>query len=459
MNAEKYYVTVRQSPQFRQMTLEELLFQENAVPVVNQNETNTKTYEVDRISQHFLSRVNPYSLTALLRKFNAETAALHEEDPKALYTNFYIPKHGGGFPALFRSIFKTQTRYIRCDSGALCSGIAGILKPLIAQHPALRQEHVYAECKQAVLRLLEETGFDLAAVDFDALLSASFRKIDAPVDRLSSALSALKTMFETEFGALYHTSAFAYVKGRCTVDAMKRHQQNESRWFAKFDLKNFFGSTTPEFVLNMLSMVFPFSEVLRLDHGREALSKALELAFLDGGLPQGTPLSPTMTNIMMIPVDFRIANALRDFKGQRYVYTRYADDFQVSSKYTFSFREVEQLIKDTLASFGAPFTINSAKTRYGSSSGANWNLGLMLNRENNITLGYRKKRQLIAAVSSYVMDRKNGVAWDLRELQALSGNLNYHRMVEGESVDGVISHLSQKFQVDIRKLMKEDLSA
>ena len=83
----------------------------------------------------------------------------------------------------------------------------------------------------------------------------------------------------------------------------------------------------------------------------------------------------------------------------------------------------------------------------------------MLNRENKITLGYKKKRQLIAAISSYVMDRKNGVRWDLRELQALNGNINYHKMVEGESITGVIEFLSRKFGVNINRMMKEDLSA
>ena len=59
-----------------------------------------------------------------------------------------------------------------------------------------------------------------------------------------------------------------------------------------------------EWVLHMFSMVFPFSEVMKDEKGKAELTKALELGFLDGGLPQGTPLSPTVTNIMMIPVDF-----------------------------------------------------------------------------------------------------------------------------------------------------------
>ena len=86
----------------------------------------------------------------------------------------------------------------------------------------------------------------------------------------------------------------------------------------------------------------------------------------------------------MIPVDFEIARTLREYNHQRFVYTRYADDFQISSKYSFSFTEIQDVIVSILKNFEAPFTINSAKTRYGSSAGQNWNLGLMLNKDNEI---------------------------------------------------------------------------
>jgi len=81
--------------------------------------------------------------------------------------------------------------------------------------------------------------------------SGGLRRIDAPLPELMNSLRELKTLFETQMFALYHTTAFAYVKGRSTVDAIKRHQRNESKWFLKLDFANFFGSTTPGFVLDM----------------------------------------------------------------------------------------------------------------------------------------------------------------------------------------------------------------
>lgn len=289
--------------------------------------------------------------------------------------------------------------------------------------------------------------------------SGGLRQIDAPKEELMNALRNLKDIFENDFGALYHTNAFAYIKKRSTLDAVKRHQYNESKWFGKFDLSNFFGSTTLEFVLQMFEMIYPFCDVLSRQDGREELSKALELAFLDGGLPQGTPISPLITNIMMIPIDYKLSQKLKNFQKNTFIYTRYADDFIVSSKYDFKCNEVEKLIKDTLSSFKAPFTINSKKTRYGSSSGKNYNLGVLLNGENKITIGRSKKKQFESMLFSFAMDYINNVTWSLEDIQALDGYRNYYHMVEGEVIDAIVEHISKKVGVDIVSLIKSALRA
>lgn len=377
------YITVKQSPSFHQMTLEEFLFNVDVQPqIVNPNMTNTRTYEVEHVSDIFLSKINIERLITKLVQFNNSTDELRNRDRHSLYREFHIPKKSGGL-----------------------------------------------------------------------------RKIDAPEPELMDALRRLKTIFEEDFGALYHTSAFAYIKKRCTLDAVKRHQANESKWFGKYDLSNFFGSTTLDYAIKMLSMVFPFSEVVKREDGLEALKTALELAFLDGGLPQGTPISPLITNVMMIPVDYKLANGLREFNHQRYVYTRYADDFLISSKYSFSFREIERFLIETLAQFDAPFTIKPEKTRYGSSAGSNWNLGVMLNKDNEITVGHKKKRQFQAMLTNYVKDRTNGIAWDKNDVQVMEGLRNYYKMVEGDKIDAIIEHLGQKFGVDIFAMIKADLRA
>lgn len=287
--------------------------------------------------------------------------------------------------------------------------------------------------------------------------SGGLRRIDAPKPELMNALRNLKTIFEEDFHALYHTSAFAYVKNRCTVDAVKRHQKNNSKWFGKLDLHDFFGSTTLDYVIKMFSMVFPFSEIVKVPNGEAELRKALDLAFLNGGLPQGTPLSPLITNVMMIPVDYKLANAFRDFDKQRFIYTRYADDFIISSKVDFDVHRIEKLVVDTLHEFGAPFTINESKTRYGSSAGRNWNLGVMLNKDNEITVGHKKKRQFQSMLYNYVTDKRKGISWPREDIQTMQGLHSYYRMVEPETIDAIVKHTNEKMETDVLRLIKDDL--
>lgn len=383
------FITVRQSPFYHQMSLEEYLFQNFESPVlINENTANTRTYQCRTVSSKFLDKINVDGLISKLKRFNDSTTELRKENRESLYKTFYIPKKSGGL-----------------------------------------------------------------------------RKINAPKPDLMDALRRLKRIFEDDFHALYHTSAFAYIQNRCTVDAVKRHQNNESKWFGKLDLHDFFGSTTLEFVLNMFSLIFPFSEVVKVPDGKEALVTALELAFLDGGLPQGTPISPTITNIMMIPIDFELTKAFREFqvgvpgekKTQSFIYTRYADDFIISSKYDFDVRKIEEFVVNTLEKYNAPFTINAKKTRYGSSAGRNWNLGVMLNKDNEITVGHKRKKQFQAMMYNYVTDKRNGVEWTREDLMTMYGLYSYYRMVEKDVIDAIVKHMNDKLNVDVIALIKGDL--
>lgn len=286
--------------------------------------------------------------------------------------------------------------------------------------------------------------------------SGGLRRIDAPVPELMDALRLLKRIFESSIFALYHTSAFAYIKGRNTIDSVKRHQQNQSKWFAKLDFSNFFGSTTPEFVESMLSSIFPFSEIMKYPAGEEALRRALSLCFLNGGLPQGTPISPLITNMMMIPIDHQICNELRK-RNERFVYTRYADDLLISSRVKFDCDELQNYIRCVLKAFNAPFTLKEEKTRFGSSAGRNWNLGVMLNKDNEITIGYRKKKIFKAMCCSYICDKKNGKSWELHDIQVLSGLISYYKMIEKDNIENIIAQNNKKFCVNLEELIKEDL--
>ena len=161
---------------------------------------------------------------------------------------------------------------------------------------------------------------------------------------------------------------------------------------------------------------------------------------------------------MMIPIDYVLSNELRSNENHL-VYTRYADDLLISSRNSFDCEWLQDYVISVLRSFNAPFILKKEKTRYGSSAGRNWNLGVMLNKDNQITIGHAKKKQFKAMLCSYINDHKNDISWDIHDVQVLQGLISYYRMVEKDYINYVINHNNEKFNVDLEKMIKEDLAA
>lgn len=308
--------------------------------------------------------------------------------------------------------------------------------------------------------------------DYQKWFDKNHRPIDAPDDELQNAQRNLKSILEGTMIASHHSAAYAYVEGRSTVKAVMKHQQWESRWFADFDFSKFFPSTNMEFVISMFRNIYPFEGIVRkYKDGEDVLRKALSICFLNGGLPQGTPISPFITNVMMIPFDHIMANKLHNFQFQngrvdRLVYTRYADDICVSCRVGFRFKEIEAFIVNTLKELGAPFQLNTSKTHYGNRNGSNYRLGVIINRDNKITPGHEKMKHFKADLNNYVMDRTNGHPWPLEEVQRLSGNLSYLKSIYKATADDksaetyveyVVRHMGEKYNLDIKQAIREDL--
>lgn len=404
------YLTIKQRPIFHQMTLEDLYFgPENwEAPKVNRDESGTITRYFYFIPEKYIAakQEDIGRIVDALVRFNQNYAHLREVERHELYYQFKIPKKSGGW-----------------------------------------------------------------------------RQISAPNPELMSALRVLDGILAGSWDGLYHTAAHAYIGknqtkcgyGRSTLTAMKKHQANQSRWFEKTDIHDFFGSTTLEFLMRMFGMIFPFSEVVKYYDregnpvGKEALETALDLCMLDGGLPQGTPISPRLTNIMMIPIDHAIAQGLArkdklvndadDDNHSRFCYTRYADDFQITNRYNFNYREIEEFINAVFKKFNAPFQLNPKKTRYGSCAGRNWNLGLMLNKDNEITVGWKRKRNLRNALFNFAMDHKNGVRWSAEDINHTLGEYSYVCMVEADKFKLVEEDLNNRFGIDVIYTMRKEIAA
>mgnify|MGYP004509619107 CR=1 FL=1 len=294
------------------------------------------------------------------------------------------------------------------------------------------------------------------------------RRIDAPESQLKEALLELKDIFDRMMhGNTYHTSAFAYIKNRSAKNVLDKLKSNKSRWLLKIDFSNFFGSIDIDFTMQQLMKIYPFCDICERYDGYIALKNCLKLCFLDGRLPQGTPISPLLTNIIMIPLDYKISNMLlknakeittfdqqKEESNYRLIYTRYADDINIGSYIGFDYKKVISYIEKVIDEEKAPLKIKPQKTHYGNISGKNWVLGLMYNQDMNITVGHNRKRQLKAMIANFAMDCNNQKTWQTNDIQQVMGNISYVAYVEPEYTKKLIENMNEKFSMDILGTMR-----
>lgn len=281
------------------------------------------------------------------------------------------------------------------------------------------------------------------------------RPIDAPDEKLKAVQTMYKHLIEDSLKVLPHKAAHAYTEKQSIVTNSEQHQKNESKWFLHLDLKDFFNSINGEWLRKMMLEVYPFPFI-----PENHLNNIIHLALLNNELPQGSVLSPTLTNIVMVPIDHEITETLHNYndshgKKYHYVYTRYADDITISCKYKFDFREIIEVIKDIFKEWEAPFTINDEKTRFTSTSGKNYNLGLIINKDNKISAGHERNNKFRAMIYNFCTV---GEEWDRHDVQRMLGLISYYKSFEPDFVNKVIAKYNNKFNMDIISKAKKLIS-
>lgn len=117
-------------------------------------------------------------------------------------------------------------------------------------------------------------------------------------------------------GLRAHPSATGFEHGKSIVDNALPHVGRAV--VIKMDVIDFFPSTKTERVLWYFQWV---------GWNREAAEVLTKLTTSDGGLPQGAPTSPRLSNLVNFYLDVQIANRV-EWRGG--AYTRYADDITIS---------------------------------------------------------------------------------------------------------------------------------
>jgi RNA-directed DNA polymerase len=138
---------------------------------------------------------------------------------------------------------------------------------------------------------------------------------------------ALHQVLIPTFDPTFSDASFGFRPGRGTHDAVMRAREHVAagyRWVVDLDLAKFFDTVNHDVLMRLVAQRVKDKRVLRL------IGRYLRAGMLEGGVastrtegtPQGGPLSPLLSNILLDELDQELER-----RGHRFV--RYADDCNV----------------------------------------------------------------------------------------------------------------------------------
>ena len=149
--------------------------------------------------------------------------------------------------------------------------------------------------------------------------------IPTVIDRLIQ--QALLQVLQPHFDASFSDSSFGFRPGRSAhqaIDRAKEHLAAGYRWVVDMDLEKFFDRVNHDVLMSRLARRIEDKRILRL------IRRYLQAGMMEEGLvsprvegtPQGGPLSPLLSNVLLDELDKELEQ-----RGHRFV--RYADDCNI----------------------------------------------------------------------------------------------------------------------------------
>ncbi len=298
--------------------------------------------------------------------------------------------------------------------------------------------------------------------------SGKERIINAPVGGLKSLLRSLNFVLQCIYEP--HHAATGFVLDKSIVDNANLHAGNHNVY--NLDLKDFFHS----FDRNRVKMGYIY-EPFNLGGDREPLAFLLASLCthpfeIEGEiktvLPQGSPTSPTITNILCKKLDRRLTGLANRFGAK---YSRYADDITFSSPHNIYkdeefLRELNRIVEDD-----QKLAINPDKTRLQKAGYRQEVTGLIVNEKANVRkryvkqirmwlyywekYGYEKAQQIFKR--DYITDKGHGKKGEPNFANVLDGKLEFLKMVKGLE-DSTYKTLKKRFDklTDVKEKTQQE---
>lgn len=242
------------------------------------------------------------------------------------------------------------------------------------------------------------------------------------------------------FGILPHNASFAYVKNRNSIMNAQTHKNNT--FIVKLDLKDFFTSITKEMVYESL---LELSNISALRKGKTLAGLIASVSTLNDSLPQGSHLSPFLSNIVMLKFDHRIYEDKTKGIIHNFTYTRYADDLTFSCNNPARIHELPQYITNILNElYNGKLKVNTEKTKVLKNTSRLYITGVKLNKDKNATYGHEKKSALKLDLCNLFIAKEQNTC-SKEQAQEILGKVAYMSQIEPNYTAYLVKKYLRKF--------------
>ena len=251
--------------------------------------------------------------------------------------------------------------------------------------------------------------------------TGKFREISQPTPEIKLIQ---RWLIKEEFAHFrIHNAATAYKEGVGLISNIYPHINN--RFLLKIDFQNFFPSITAT----------AFSEAISGNHFNDEDIKILcnFLFKIDRKnrslhLAIGAPSSPTISNILLYPLDEALHNRCTELGIS---YTRYADDLSFSTNKAGILAQFEKNLPEFIKnSINLNLRINNDKTVHASKKNGRRITGLTITSDSQVSIGRNRKRRLRTEIHRFEIGELNQ-----EQIGNLKGYLSFLISVEPDHID------------------------
>lgn len=341
---------------------------------------------MDKLDELKRIETKPQLARLLVEAPSTLTNILYRIKPTTQYTSFTVPKKNGGTRTIFAPTTKLK---------ALQSKLSILLLDCIDEINAAKPPKPKGDCPKV--------------------------KLNTKIFKVKISNSATKQQPSLSHGFVRHRSII-------TNAMMHLNQKN----VLNIDLEDFFGS----FNFGRVRGFFIKNKNFKLQPNIATV--IAQIACYDNKLPQGSPCSPVITNLITHSLDIRLASLAKKYSC---TYSRYADDITFSTRKSFFPHQImrqegndEYIASKKLRTDikRAGFSINDKKTRIQYKDSRQDVTGLIVNKKPNVKKEYWRtvRSQCHSLFHTGSFTKKTAVGEVDGNINELEGQLNFIDQVD-----------------------------